>query len=405
MTRRLFFLILPSASLLFASLSAAQVTLISPEEGRRALKNMPPAPPAASKRAPGAQPQPATTPTARPRRGTMLPDRFGGWTAAAPAELYGPYNAASLSPSDGPVLVEYGFAGAERRRFSNNGQTMTVEAFRMKDSSGSYGLYTFYRGENWEAKDAGGERTALHGPEALVHKDEVLVRASLDSGAAFPEADLRALAAEVESKGGGPLPTLPSYLPDKGLVPKSSRYILGPRALARLVPEVPLGLVDFNLDAEVDVARYQLPGQPPANLLLLSYPTPQIAAAKIKGLGDLPLNTDSSNALIYSRRSGPLLAFVIGAADQKHANALLDRVEYSGDIIWNERVEKMDAPTFAKLILNILLLAGAWLVFALVAGLLFGAIRVLVKRRYPNQRVFDRPEESEVIRLNINYSR
>ena len=45
-------------------------------------------------------------------------------------------------------------------------------------------------------------------------------------------------------------------------------------------------------------------------------------------------------------------------------------------------------------------LIGAILLVALIFGFAFGGIRIVAKRLFPN-RVFDRPEDVEIIRLNL----
>jgi hypothetical protein len=50
--------------------------------------------------------------------------------------------------------------------------------------------------------------------------------------------------------------------------------------------------------------------------------------------------------------------------------------------------------------LNIFLYIGIMLSTALVAGILFGLFRITVKMVLPG-RVFDRPESTQLIRLNL----
>ena len=209
---------------LWCTTAPGQVTLVSPEEGRRAIKNLPPAPPrAVSPAVPAPPPAAALVSAARPARATILPERFGGWIGG-PTQTFSPFNAATFSGEVAPVLVEYGYSGGERRRYSRGAQTLEMDALRLKDSSGSYGLYTFYRGEDWETRDNGREQIAFRGGELLLRKEEVLVRASLSGGspgARLNDADLRELISQLETNGGGPLPTLPLYLPQNGLLRKS----------------------------------------------------------------------------------------------------------------------------------------------------------------------------------------
>ena len=156
------------------------------------------------------------------------------------------------------------------------------------------------------------------------------------------------------------------------------------------------------MGAEANLARYQFSGKPPLTLLLLSYPTPQLAASKVKAWQGSSAASSGSVGPRYARRIGPLVAFVLGATEKSQADQLLNRISYTADLVWNEPVEESSEPTLAELILNTMTLIGALFAFALLAGLGFGLLRALLKRHYPG-RFFDRPEEMEIIRLNINY--
>lgn len=379
MQRRFHALLLFAASLcvplVFAPLTSAQVTFVSPEEAREILKDS---------QASGQKTKPAV------QRTNLLPDQFAGWEARS-LRKFGEYSASTLAGADAPVVLEYRYQNAERRQYTEGSRTLTVDAFRMKDSSGSYGLFTYYRSEDWQTADVPGAQAASHGDQTLLRKEEVLARVS---GAHLSPSELAALAADLGVVGGGPLPTLPHFLPERNLVVRSTRYVVG-QGLSRLMPGVPARLVDFSLEPEAEIAEYRAPGQSPVKLLLVSYPTPQIAALKMKSIE----NTSSAGGIV-ARREGPLLAFVF-TNSRAEANRLLNQVHYSAVIVWNEPVEKNEAPKFREFLINVLLLIGAWLLFAVAAGLLFGFTRVLVKKWYPTQ-VFDRPEETEIIRLNIS---
>ncbi len=359
----------------FAGLAFGQVVFVSPEQARKIEADI------------HAQKPVSKIP------GAMLPDGFASWKGA-PVEKFGSVNAGTLVGSDAPIVVEYQYQAAERRRYVNAGRTITAEAFWMKDASGSYGLFTFLRNESWQPMAIAGTHAATRGDNALLRKENVLVRIS---GSRMSTADLSALASSIQTGEGGPLPTLPRYLPEPGMVERSTKYVLGPQTLARVAPTLPGGLVDFTVEPEVELGEYR-EGTSSVHLLLVNYPTAQIATLKLKGIVQkgAPLNQN-----VFARRSGPILAFVFDTADRQSAERMLEQVQYSGDVTWNQRNEQDDAHRFGRFMISVFILAGAWILFAMVAGLLFGIVRLLVKRWYPEQ-VFDRPEETEVIRLNLN---
>lgn len=373
----------------------AQVTVVSPEEGRKALRNLAPLPPSAA-------PAPAPARPAPKKGAPLLPEEFAGWSGGK-TEVFGAYNAATLAGADAALMVEYGYDGAERRTYQKGGFSVLAEALRMKDSTGSYGLYTYYRGEDWETLDTGNEQIATRGNQILIRKDEALVRLTASSHAPLPAAGVQALISALGTSGGGPLPTLPLRLPDQGLARKSRRYVIGPIAFKRLAGDLPAAIADFEMAAEVMLAQYRFDGKP-MTLALLSYPTPQMAAMKLRAWESAGRSNAGGSpvSVLYARRTGPLLVFVSGAPDQAAADRLLSRINYRSEVVWHQRSNQVEAVNFARFILNVFLFIGLLLLFALIAGLGFGAFRVVLQTRYPN-RFFGRPEEAEFIRLNINY--
>jgi len=53
-----------------------------------------------------------------------------------------------------------------------------------------------------------------------------------------------------------------------------------------------------------------------------------------------------------------------------------------------------------NLIIGIFVLVGFIALLALILGFAFGGVRVLTKKLFPD-KVFDRPEDVEIIRLNL----
>ena len=93
-----------------------------------------------------------------------------------------------------------------------------------------------------------------------------------------------------------------------------------------------------------------------------------------------------------------------GPLSPSEATALLASVNYDADVTWNENTSFSKKDNLANLLVNIILLCGILMGLALVAGIAFGGIRILVKRIMP-ERVFDRPEGMEFISLNLSDER
>ncbi len=89
-----------------------------------------------------------------------------------------------------------------------------------------------------------------------------------------------------------------------------------------------------------------------------------------------------------------------GNVSESEAQSLLASVNYEADVTWNQpsKLNPKDNP--GTFIIGISVLIGIVLLAGLVFGFAFGGIRVLAKKLFPG-RVFDRPDDVEIIRLNL----
>jgi hypothetical protein len=104
---------------------------------------------------------------------------------------------------------------------------------------------------------------------------------------------------------------------------------------------------------------------------------------------------------MMARRTGPLVLLASGQLPAGEAKALLSSVNYDADVTWNENTYFTRRDNAANLIVGVILLAAIICGLSLVAGVVFGGFRVAVKRLLPG-RVFDRPEQLEIIALNLS---
>ena len=135
-------------------------------------------------------------------------------------------------------------------------------------------------------------------------------------------------------------------------------------------------------------------------LLLVEYPTPQLAAQRQKhieqGLASTPQPSETA-----IRRKGSLLSLVLQPASHEYAEALLDDVRYETQVTWNEPSHEVTDPPWSIVIVNTILGTGVFLVAAFVFGIAFGGIRVMTKIFLPG-KVFDRAERMEILQLGLN---
>jgi hypothetical protein len=142
-------------------------------------------------------------------------------------------------------------------------------------------------------------------------------------------------------------------------------------------------------------------------LILISYPTPQIAGdhlRKIEAAQQQNPQQPSSPVLavsMFEKRTGPILVIAAGPLSQSEAKSLLASVNYDADVTWNENTYTTKKDNLANLLVNVIILCFIIIGFALVAGVAFGGVRILTKRLFPD-RVFDRPQDVEFISLHLS---
>ncbi len=90
-----------------------------------------------------------------------------------------------------------------------------------------------------------------------------------------------------------------------------------------------------------------------------------------------------------------------GPLSKGEARSLLSSISYEADVTWNENTYVSKKDNLANFLFNAIVLCGIVVGLALVAGIAFGGLRVLVKRLFPDS-VFDRPEAMEFISLHLD---
>ena len=293
------------------------------------------------------------------------------------------------------VLKEYGFTDSETATYSrDDGRKLIVKAAQFKDATGAYGAFTFYREPAMKTEEIG-TKAASANNRILFFRSNLLVDANFDRVTGMSAAELRELAAQLPAAKGTAdnLPNLPQYLPKKDAVENSAKYILGPQTLVAANSPVSPVQIDFSSDPEVLSQDYAEHGGP-LTLTIVNYPTPQIASERLRAL-----ELANGNSLL-ARRSGPLLAIVTGPIGSGEAHDLLNSVNYEADVTWSEATSVGKRDNIGNLIVAVFALIGIILLISLIFGVFFGGIRIVVKRFFPD-RVFDRPENMEIIQLHL----
>ena len=342
-----------------------------------------------------------TTPAA------ILPSTFAGWNLQG--ALQTSTDAGTADPTNTAILKEYGFTDLASGTFTrDDGRKLTIRAARFADASGAYGAFTYYKQPEMLSEKIGDQGSSLNN-RILFYRGNVVVDALFEKLSVMSAAELRDLANVIPLPQGGArnLPPLPTYLPRQTYVKNSAKYIMGPLTLDKLGSPLPVEMVDFGAGAEVVEGTYRGAGGE-GTLMLISYPTPQIASDHLHRIEQAHQpNAQAGQPAVVAmgafaqKRSGPLVAVATGTFTQNEAENLVNQVHYDADVTWNENTFFDKKNNVANLLWNAVLLCGALMGITLVAGVAFGGARVALKRLLPQQ---NQGPEQDFISLNIDES-
>lgn len=337
----------------------------------------------------------------------ILPQEFAGWQRQGSVETSP--NPAAADPTNAAVLKEYRFTDFASSTYTrDDGRTLKVRAARFADASGAFGAYTFYLTPDMR-KEAIGDQGASLGQRVLFYRGDVLVDASFSQESTMSGAQLRELAGDLPKPVGnaGNLPTFIEFLPRRGYISNTQKYAMGPAALATLSAPVTADLVDFGVSSEVTMGRYET-SSGEATLMLISYPTPQLAADHLRRINaahqlaqpQAGISTIENVGPFFAKQTGPIIAVATGPISSSDAKSLLGMVNYEASVTWNQATDSHEVRDLYSLVLNVVILCVILGGLAVIAGVAFGGFRILMKRWFPD-KVFDRPEQMEFISLHL----
>ncbi|HEY2460167.1 MAG TPA: DUF6599 family protein [Candidatus Acidoferrum sp.] len=328
-----------------------------------------------------------------------LPEHFGGWSGKPSpewVETEAPRNYVDIWKETGRTTGEY-------CQYSSGTATVGVSLHKFQDPTSAYEAYTALLGPPLQLLPIAGRNSAANGTWLLVLVGNFILNVSPPQG--LSPADLEALEkAAGASADKSPLPPVRTYLPENGLRNGTQKYALGPAgfqsAFESLKRPEYAGLAKeagFSSGAEAMLAEYQS-GKDLAVLLLLEYPTPQLAE-----LHSHHLQSALSGKLATTKieRKGSLLSMVLGASSTGYAEKLRNSVNYETQVTWNEPSQTMTDPPITSTLVKIITGTGVIMVLAIVLGIAFGGVRVLTKKFFPG-KVFDRSEGMDILQLGLS---
>jgi hypothetical protein len=287
----------------------------------------------------------------------IWPDTFGAFHRAA---------AKPIEVSDRPLWDEFGLQQAEQAQYEFQARKFTGTAYRLQDSTGALSAF--------DAQRPADAKTSSLGKLAVESGDTVILAYGnyllTFKGYKPSVGEIDALVQIIPKLEQSPLPALSGYLPDKGLVPNSERYVTGPVALEKFASIISPSTAAFHFGTEAQLGTFRA-ASGEMKLAVFSYPTPQIARERLVDFQRI------SGAM--AKRTGPLIAVVLSPPNADDAERLLAQIRYAPTLTLDEHVPGA-RDNIGNLVVNIFKLTGLLLVFCLVAGLSFGGFRAILKR-------------------------
>ena len=329
-----------------------------------------------------------------------LPNQFGKWSGhPAVQEIE-----TQASPDFQGIWKESGRTAGESADYTAGTGKVTVALEKYSDPSSAYEAYTAMISPEMKPSELGKNTAVLGGRLLALVGNFVLIAQPAND---VSTEDLATLTAAVRAKADPtPLPPIRGFLPEQSLVNGTQRYSLGAagfrHALADLGRPEFAGLADvlgFNSGAEVMLGQYK-GGKGAAVLLLIDYPTPQLAEFHIHHL-QVALSGNAKTSGTAIERKGSLLSLVLAPSSAAYARTLRDNVNYGTDLTWNEASQTATDPPLMSTLVKIIVGTGVFMLMAVVLGIAFGGVRILTKIFFPG-KVFDRPEQMEILQLGLS---
>jgi hypothetical protein len=293
-----------------------------------------------------------------PLQAAIFPDQVGAFKKGPPT---------TVSAPDFDLNDEYGIQATEQAEYASpDKKHFIATGWRFHDSTGAMAMFE-----------------ARRPPAATPSKVTKLAVSTSDgvifaygnylfqlTGAVPGETELNQIYSQLPLFENSPLPLLLDALPPSGLIPNSERYILGPVSLQRFEPRIAPSLAAFHLGAEAQLGQYQTP-KGKLILAIFEYPTPNMARERLDEFQRIPG--------AVAKRAGSLVAITVQPPDADAAERVLAQVRYNANVTMNE-IPPVNPKQVGGMLMSVVALAGLILGLCLVAGIGFGAFRVILRK-------------------------
>lgn len=320
----------------------------------------------------------------------LLPSSFGSWHTSGDGAASTTEPSFSLANANKAALEEDSPLRSAVQNYTGAaaGKTLHAEAVEFKDASGALAAFSMLSQPGMhEVKDLGTEAREGDGGVLLLSGAVVAVvfPATLaESPAKLVDVPtLKALVAQLPKAVGNQAlqPLLPTLLPSRGLVAGSVRYALGERNYMADGGVLPAAGLGWDKEAEAVTAKYA-DRRGTEDLTLLLYPTPNIAAAHLRGVQGMLPGLGPSFANAKARREGSLVAVANGSFSADAAQAMVENTHLRQIASTDKAMptpEIVETRQTFGLLANIILFSGLLGATAIGIGLFLGGGRALIR--------------------------
>jgi hypothetical protein len=332
----------------------------------------------------------------------VLPAHFSSWSGQPSLQAVETEAASNYVN----LWKETGRTTGEFCRYASGGATVNVSLEKYRDPSSAYEVYTALISPEMLPSTLD-KTSAVDGDRLFVLLGSSILE--VRPAPAISTADLVALVNLVSAHADKtPLPPIRTYLP-RGFIDGTQKYALGPAAFQNAITSLKQGEfanlaseAGFASGAEAILAHYRA-GKNEAVLLLIEYPTPQLAEQHLRHL-EQAISPASKQVGTTIERRASLLSLILKPSSSAYGDSLRNAVKYETEVTWNEPHQTVTDPPILTTLVKIILSTGVFMVVAVVLGVAFGGVRVLAKIFFPG-KIFDRPEQMDVLQLGLSGKR
>lgn len=293
-------------------------------------------------------------------------------------------------------------------QYAAGAETIFVDVGEYRDPSAAYEIYTSLISPEMSASTVGAKiaNTAISSEYLVAQTGQFVLKVSSPHKVSA-EVLQELIDGLHERADKTPLPNIRTFLPEQGKVDGSQRYAPDPTSFRMALQSLKIEDYVFlerevgfdpSSDVETMLAQYRFKNNSGVALLAL-YPTPQIAEQRLHHINQVLAANGKADTIV--ERRGSLLFTALHPSSPKYADFLRNAVQYGTSVTWNEGSHELTDPPITSTVVKIIIATGVFMLIAIVLGIAFGGVRIIIKRLFPG-KVFDRPQDIEILQMGLS---